>query len=259
VSRISFSAYRMVNYPFSWAIGLGDLGFDGWEIVSEGRQKITPESLPEIRGIIGSMGLDITVHGPFSDLNPASLVDPIWNETIRQIEQCVELSADFTDVVVIHPGVLSPLASQMPDRAWERNVEALKVLAVHAQEHGVRLCLENMPDMKKLLCRTAEELFGMVEAVGMDSLGTTFDAGHAHTTKNIPGYLKEKDRISHVHIHDNNGAADQHLAIGDGTVDWDLVLGTLKGYEGILVIEGRNLEEGKRSLQYLKEWSAPSH
>ena len=246
----------MVKYPFSWALGLEDKGFDGWEIVSEGRQKITAESLPEIKDIISTMDFEITVHGPFSDLNLASLIDPIWEETIRQIKQCVELSADFSKVVVVHPGLLSPLGSQMPDRSWERNVEALKALADHAKDYGVRICLENMPDMEKLLCRTPGELFGMVDSVGRDNLGTTFDAGHANTTKNVAGYLKEKARIDHVHIHDNKGIADQHLAIGDGTVDWGLVLGALKDFEGVLVIEGRNAEEGKRSLEFLKRWNA---
>ena len=69
MSVVSFSAYRMINYPFSWALGLADLGFGGWEIVSEGRQKITPETLPEVRDTVGAMDLAITVHGPFSDLN----------------------------------------------------------------------------------------------------------------------------------------------------------------------------------------------
>ncbi|MGA9139035.1 MAG: sugar phosphate isomerase/epimerase family protein [Methanocella sp.] len=256
MSRVSFSAYRMVNYPFSWALGLEDMGFEGWEIVSEGRQKITPESLPEIRDIIGTMGLKITVHGPFSDLNPASLIEPIWEETIRQINHCVRLSSDFSDVVVVHPGILSPLGSQMPDKTWERNVEALRVICRHAQDYGVRICLENMPNMEKLLCRTPDELFGMVDSVGMDNLGTTFDAGHANTSKNTAGYLKEKARISHVHIHDNKGVKDEHLALGDGNVNWDNVLGGLKGFEGMLVIEGRNVEEGKRSLEFLRRWNA---
>jgi sugar phosphate isomerase/epimerase len=258
VSRVSFSAYRMVNYPFSWALGLEDLGFEGWEIVSEGRQKITKETLPEVRDIIGTMDLGITVHGPFSDLNPASLVDPIWEETVRQISQCVELSAEFTDVVVVHPGLLSPLGNQLPDKVWERNVAALRAICDHARDCGVRICLENMPDMEKLLCRTPEELFGMVEAVDRENLGTTFDAGHANTTKNMAKYLKEKSRISHVHIHDNNGAHDQLLALGEGTVDWDLVLGALEDFDGALVIEGRNLEEGKRSLQFLRQWEKKS-
>ncbi len=252
MSRISFSAYRMVNYPFTWALGLEDLGFEGWEIVSEGRQKLTPETLPEVRDIVGSLSLEISVHGPFSDLNPASLIDPIWQETIRQINTCVELSAEFTDVVVVHPGVVSPLGNQLPEQVWQRNVEALKIICDHAQDYGVRICLENMPNMEKLLCRTPEELFGMVEAVGRDNLGTTCDVGHANTNKNVAKFLQEMKRISHVHIHDNKGVHDQHLAIGDGTVDWERALFALKGFDGLMVIEGRNLEEGKRSLKFLK-------
>ena len=166
------------------------------------------------------------------------------------------LSADFTDVVVVHPGLLSPLGSQMPDRCWERNVEALRAVCDHARDYGVRICLENMPNMNKLLCRTPEELFGMVEAVGRDNLGTTFDAGHAHTMGNTGTFLKDKARITHVHIHDNFGASDQHLPLGEGTVDWDLVLGALRDFDGVVVVEGRNMEEGKRSLDFLRQWNA---
>jgi len=253
LSAIGFSAYRMINYPFSWALGLEEIGFDGWEIVSEGRQKITRESLPEVRDVIGSTQLKITVHGPFSDLNLASLNDPIWNETVKQIGQCVELCADFSDIVVVHPGALSPLGSQLPDKAWERNVEGLKVVCDHARDYGVRICLENMPNMEKLLCRTPDELFGMAGSVGRENMGTTFDVGHANTTKNIPGYLQRLGSVTHMHIHDNEGKTDQHLQIGKGNIDWGRVLPELKGFGGVLVVEGRTVEEGRNSLEYLKK------
>lgn len=253
MSLISFSAYKLVNYPFSWALGLEDIGFGGWEIVSEGRQKITAESLPEIRDIIESTDLRITVHGPFSDLNLASLNDPIWNETIKQIEQCVELSSDFTDRIVVHPGALSPLGNQMPDKAWDRNVEGLRMICDHARDYGVQICLENMPNMEKLLCRTPDELFGMTDAVDRENMGTTFDVGHANTTKNIPAFLKHKARITHAHIHDNQGVADQHLELGKGTIDWSFVLREMKGFEGVMVVEGRSVEEGKNSLEHIRK------
>ena len=258
MSGLSFSAYRLVDSQFSWASGLEDMGYEGWEIVSEGKQKITPETLPEIKNIINSSNLKITVHGPFSQLDLSSLHEPLWNETIRQIRQCVELSADFTDTVVVHPGILSPLGREMKDKAWERNVEALKILARHAEEHRVKLCLENMPDMEKLLCRTPDELFGMVETVGSDSLGATLDVGHANTTKNIPAFVKEVRRIDHIHIHDNKGTSDEHLAVGEGTVDWTRVFKGLKEYKGALVVEGRTLEEGRRSLGFVKKQKAKS-
>ena len=251
--RISFSAYKLVNYPFSWAASLKDLGFDGWEIVSEGKQKITAETLPGIRDILSTVDLYVTVHGPFSDLNLASLNDPIWNETIRQIRQCVELSAELTDIVVVHPGALAPPGNQMPDKAWDRNVEGLRVLCDHAKDYGVRLCLENMPDMEKLFCRTPDELFGMVDSVDRENIGATFDAGHANTTKNSGRFTREWKRISHVHIHDNNGVKDEHLEIGMGTVDWARFMEEMRGYEGTMVIEGRSVEEGRRSLEYIKK------
>ena len=250
--KISFSAYKLVTRPFDWAYGLEDMGFDGWEIVSEGQQKLTKETLPEFRDIIGSMDIGITVHGPFSDLNPASVNDAIRDETIKQIKQCVELSSDFSRIVVVHPGMLSPLGNQMPDRAWSRNVEALAELGKHGREYGVTVCLENMPNMEKLLGRTPSEIFGMIESAGGENLGMTFDVGHSNTMKNVPEFLKEKARFTHVHIHDNGGERDQHLELGKGNVNWGMVLPELKGYEGMAVIEARSIEEGRRSLEYVR-------
>jgi sugar phosphate isomerase/epimerase len=247
--RLGFSAYKLVTSPINWAYGLEDMGFDGWEIVSEGKQKLTKESVPEFKDIISTMGLEITVHGPFSDLNPASLNEAIWNETVMQIKQCVELSADFSRIVVVHPGILSPLGSQMPDRAWARNVDALRELCMHAEEYGVTLCLENMPNMEKLLCRTPHETLGMAESAGA---GITFDVGHANTMKNTADFLKEKAKFTHVHIHDNHGKKDEHLEPGKGTVDWGLVLPELNDFKGMAVIEARSLEEGMRGLEYVR-------
>lgn len=250
--KVGFSAYKLVTKPFDWAAGLEDMGFDGWEIVSEGQQKITKESLPGLMDIINSMGLEITVHGPFSDLNPASVNDAIRDETMRQIRQCVELSADFSRIVVVHPGILSPLGSQMPDEAWTRNVDALRELCEHAGEHGVTLCLENMPNIEKLLCRTPYEIFGMTESVG-DGIGMTFDVGHSNTMKNTAEFLKEKAKFTHVHIHDNHGIKDEHLELGKGTVDWGRVLPELKDFKGMAVVEARSLEEGRRSLEFIRK------
>ncbi len=254
--KLGFSAYKLVTRPYDWAYGLEDLGFDGWEIVSEGQQKITKESLPGFKDIIHSMDIEITVHGPFSDLNPASVNEPIWNETLRQIRQCVELSSDFSDIVVVHPGVLSPLGAQLAEQAWARNVEALKELCGHAEDHGVTLCLENMPDMDKLLCRTPSEIFGMIESVGSPALGMTFDAGHANTMKNTSEFLGEKEKFTHVHIHDNHGIKDEHLELGKGNIRWDRVLSELKDFRGMAVIEARSLEEGMRSLDYVRKHNA---
>ena len=40
----SFSSSKLVDRPFDWAYQLEDLGYSGWEIVHEGRQRLTPEN-----------------------------------------------------------------------------------------------------------------------------------------------------------------------------------------------------------------------
>ncbi len=64
-----------------------------------------------------SYDLEISVHAPFSDLNIASLNEPIWAETLRQIKAAIEAVANYARVFVIHPGYVSPLAAFCQDKA----------------------------------------------------------------------------------------------------------------------------------------------
>ena len=43
--QISFSSLALVNNPFDWAYGLEELGFTGWEVVSEGKQQLNDGTL----------------------------------------------------------------------------------------------------------------------------------------------------------------------------------------------------------------------
>ena len=82
----SFSSSKLVDRPFDWAYQLDDLGYSGWEIVNEGRQKLTAENLKDAMQIIETTNLVITIHLPYSDLNLASMNQPIWEETVRQMK-----------------------------------------------------------------------------------------------------------------------------------------------------------------------------
>jgi sugar phosphate isomerase/epimerase len=66
-------------------------------------------------------------------------------------------------------------------------------------------------------------------------------------------FLKLKDLVIHVHIHDNHGERDEHLPVGFGTVPWDRVAAAFEGYSGRMVTESRSLTEGQRSLKRLKK------
>ena len=98
--------------------------------------------------------------------------------------------------------------------------------------------------------QTAERIHELVDGT---NLYVTFDVGHLCTvTKNYIEILELLgDRIIHIHLHDNDGKNDSHLAVGDGVIPWDDVLGILPK-DIAWSLEVRNLDDLKRSLELLK-------
>ncbi|HJJ60709.1 MAG TPA: sugar phosphate isomerase/epimerase, partial [Methanocorpusculum sp.] len=199
-------------------------------------------------------GLPVSVHAPFSDLNPASINQPIWEETVSQLEVTIRKAAEIADKVVIHPGYLSPVSRYDTALAWQNHKRACIRLGETAEAVGVKASLENMPNLDDFFCRDPYELDGLVDSTGM---GTVFDVGHANTNGNLNDFCKViLPNASHLHIHDNNGVRDEHLPLGEGSIPWDKIMPKIvKEYHGdIIVVEGRNPEEGRKSLEFLKRW-----
>ena len=247
-----FSASSLVWDDKSWVFSLEEIGYRGWEVMADGGSSFeNPANVRAVSEIKGSTGLAISVHAPYSDLNLASLNEPVWRESVRQVLACIDGAAGLTDRVTVHPGYLAPLGKLLPDRVWARQKSALAEIGAHAADRGVRVFLENMGGVKEVLCRFPEEILGMID--GVDGIGFTLDIGHAHTVGKVREFLSVLPRADHIHLHDNHGAADQHLALGDGTIPWDEVgRAVARDYSGIVVVEGRNLDEARRSLSVFR-------
>ncbi len=248
--KIGFSSLVLTTDPFEWVWELEDRGFEVWEVVDEGRQRID-EIIDGIRKVSETTNLEITSHAPFSDLNIASVNYPIWSESIRQIKRCIDLVSDFVEIVTVHPGSLSPLGMQIPDKVREQVIAGLVEICDHAGEYGITVGLENMIDIEMLLGQTPEEILGIIENVGRDNLGITWDVGHSNTTGTIDRFLDVVEKIRHIHLHDNNGSRDEHLPLGSGTIDWKHVMEGLESYRGRMIIEARSLHDAVKSMEYL--------
>jgi sugar phosphate isomerase/epimerase len=249
-----FSSSSKVWESRDWIFGIEEAGYAGWELMAEGQYRLeNPDYLREIRENLASTGLGVTVHAPFSDLNLASLNYPIWRESVRQICSCIEHAAELTDRVTFHPGYVSPVGKLVPEQVWQLQKDALVEIGRFASDRGVIACLENMISIKEFLCRYPEEIIGMTE--GIEGIGITLDIGHANTNGNIGAFLKYMREMNHLHVHDNHGLSDEHLALGDGNIDWGTVgKAVAADYSGVVVVEGRSLEEARRSLAALQRW-----
>jgi sugar phosphate isomerase/epimerase len=251
-----FSSSSKVWEDISWVYGIEEAGYQGWEIVADGNYRLDlPESFKRIREVIETTRLKVTVHAPFGDLNLATLNDPIREESIQQLCTCITYASELTETVTIHPGYLSPIGKLLPDKAWQAEKDALVKIGKHASDHSVTACLENMIGIKEFLCRLPDELAGMTE--GIEGIGMTFDIGHANTIGKVPDFLERIGLARHVHVHDNHGESDEHLALGAGTINWKMAGKKIaSSYSGIVVVEGRSLAEAKASLEIFRRYFA---
>ncbi|MBM4237509.1 MAG: sugar phosphate isomerase/epimerase [Euryarchaeota archaeon] len=153
-------------------------------------------------------------------------------------------------VYTLHPGFWSPIGLLDTEGAYRAVDESLREIAKASEDMGVRVALENMPDMPMTMGKTPTELLRMLNGFDMD---ICFDVGHANTARTIDDFLPHSGRFINVHLHDNRGQRDEHLPIGGGNIDFKKVLRALRGYNGRLVIEARSLPEAEISKERLAE------
>ena len=87
-------------------------------------------------------------------------------------------------------------------------------------------------------CQTPDELCDVADALGV---GVCWDFGHANISgvRQSEGLRYVGKRLKVIHINDNGGMDDQHLAPFTGNVDWvDAMKGLSEiGYEGVFNFE----------------------
>jgi sugar phosphate isomerase/epimerase len=260
-AKISFSCVDATSNPVEWMYRLEDAGFQGWEIVGEGQQKAEGGFRERVKEIYETTNLVLSLHAPLSDINIASVNEGIWEESVRQIKESIENTYEFIDdICVVHPGILSPLSVQTPEKAVQKAIEGLTALCEFAAECGLRIAVENLPSINMMLGRYLDELIQIVRGVNMDNLGICLDVAHANTTKTLDEFLNIRDRaedmdIIHLHASDNFGADDLHLPLGKGNLDWKKVLNGINDYEyeGVMVMELYTIEGGIESLEFIRK------
>jgi sugar phosphate isomerase/epimerase len=211
------------------------------------------------RDIIDSYNLEITVHAPLSDINPASHIQAVRKSAVSQIKNSMDIASKIdSEVVVVHPGYIPILGDRFEDKILEINQNSLKECSRYAQDVGVKMCLENMPDIDGLLGKDLEELEKLV--LDIDSC-ITLDVGHAHNLHFTVEEMLKSPRIKHIHLSDNDGSFDKHKALGSAEitgnkgVDFPALFKRLKkmNYRDVLVVEVRSPPDMEESLDYLKK------
>lgn len=246
---IAASSPSFTAIPFPQALESISKEFQAWEIVAEGGHELRRIE-KQFLELAPSTGLRFSVHAPMSDINIGSLNPRMREASLKELMTglgaCHRLGID---TYTVHPAFLTPLGFVSRDKVKEAARDSLERLDRISGDLGVKIALENMPRMYASTGTTPQELTELIEGTG---LGICLDIGHAHTMGLVKEFLKLKKRIINLHVHDNRGEFDEHLPIGDGTVDFPRVIKGLKGYRGRYVIESRNLPDAVIGRDRLK-------
>ena len=203
--------------------------------------------------ILESYNLKYSIHSPFMDVNIAALQDKSRLSSIKQIKDSIDLANKINaEAVVIHPGLAPFLANKyFLDKVYETANNSIKELGEYGRDLGVLATIENMPTFDGMLYNNMEDLHNLLTSLDMSM---TLDIGHA----NHSGYSPDQmifDSIKHIHIHDNFGDEDAHLALGEGSIELKYIVNSLeeKNYDGIYIIEVNDYDSIKKSYEYMKK------
>ncbi len=196
-------------------------------------------------------GRRITLHGPFQDLAPGALDDAVLAASRRRLRQAFRHLPTFEPVAIVcHLGYEARHYRWDLEEWLTRVVDTFKELAALAAAHGVVVMLENVYE-------TEPHLFlEVITRAAAPNLQVCLDVGHllAFGGGDFPLWLKTLTPvIGHLHLHDNRGDADAHLALGTGRVPLKYILNSLadQGRRPLITLEPHQEGSLKPSLGYL--------
>lgn len=207
---------------------------------------------------IRAADLNCSLHAPFLDLSPGA-IDP----RIRQISR-ERLDQVFQLIPVFQPRwVVCHLAYE--DRHYQDDLERWRACCLETFSGWLdRLRGVDVPLMvENVYEKEPDHLLSLFQAVPDPRLRFCLDVGHhrLYARSDLTAWM---DRLGPflglVHLHDNHGQMDDHLALGSGTIDFFAFFELLKsrGLSPRITIEAHQEDWVRESLVFLaNHWPWP--
>jgi len=204
-------------------------------------------------------GLDynpsLTIHSPFMDLSPGAEDLKVRAITLERFSHVFDIAAILTpEVIVFHSGYEKWKYALKVETWIENSMQIWRELVQRASEMGIKIAIENIFE------DNPENLRLLMEAIPSEHFGLCFDTGHFHLFSKISlaEWLNQiRSHILEIHLHDNTGKADDHLAIGDGNFDFAALFAELRDITPVYTIEARSKEDVLRSIEQLNKYCLP--
>jgi len=233
------STFCCIDHPLEQALDTLASRTSHVEILSDGLHDLLSNCTP-----CSEYPFSYSVHAPSSDVNIAAINERMRSASVSVLMDVLAASARIgAEHLVVHPSY-SPY-EQVRDRSYASLLRSLDDLARLQEEHGVRICIENMGGWQCCHFRTP----AFLPELAARGLGCTLACGHARLNGNLDEFLAS-GKFCHVHLHDNGGTSDDHIACGSGAIDFSGLWKKLPQH-ATLVIGTRELAAADQSVCYL--------
>lgn len=188
------------------------------------------------------IGSWLTDYGlQLNDVHGSEGIEKFWyspHEYVRKagvelVENRLELAARLGgDAIVMHiyPPSQDPRNAKLFNCFMTQLRRSLDDLQPLAMALGVKIAVENLIDFAgvksgAINMEEAADNFDLIEALFTeyppDFLGHCYDSGHANLGSDQKDRLNTvKDRLTVLHLNDNDGTSDDHRLLFQGTVNW---------------------------------------
>ncbi|MFM8414658.1 MAG: sugar phosphate isomerase/epimerase family protein [Planctomycetota bacterium] len=143
-----------------------------------------------------------------------------------------------------------------PAEQWRLGVEAVRELAGHAAERGVRIAIELEPFPLSLV-NSIDTMLAFLDDVGRpDTVRANCDISHLHLVRTPPAAVARlAGRIEHVHLSDCDGRVHGDLPPGRGVTPIADYLAAIRdtGYDGVVSIELEYAPDPARIVEWVAE------
>ena len=251
-AAISEAGFTAIDWNLDHGLSgshIKELTYAGMSIFERPIEEVITHYAPEL-AIIRKYGLTVTqAHAPFPAYVPGH--PEVLEFMIGIYENCIRLChhAGCRNLVIHGISLEESDHTNTPETIADLNLHLYESLIPTLLQCDVTVCLENLftrrPQPVEGACSDPHAAVALIDALnekaGREVFGFCLDVGHLQLlNKNLRTYIPILGkRIKALHIHDNDGRNDLHLAPMTGAVNWDVLCDCLKliGYDGDLSFE----------------------
>ncbi|WKZ32432.1 MAG: sugar phosphate isomerase/epimerase family protein [Thermodesulfobacteriota bacterium] len=217
-------------------------------------EEARPRDLERIRDAFAEKGLTITVHGPYIDLNPGSREEKTRLLTVGVYDRLfgvVEILKPRT--VVLHAGYHERKYKGDKDLWLSQSLKTWPEFVKRAERIGTVIAVENIFEREPSTLRL------LMDELPSPNLGICLDAGHMRVFSEVDfeeWFAALGPRVAEVHLHDNHGKRDDHLPIGDGSIDFERFMDLLSKYtkDPVYTIEPHGEDAMFRAIEAVRRY-----